>query len=186
MQAALDQAKQQNVQLIQQIEELSVKAAARPAEVAAPDPQAAASREAVAALQEQNKSLRADMARLRGAYEQAVQVARARDVDGKQLDQRWRETDARLALCRQENTKLVGVANDILRLYRTPEFRATVIGSWEPFLGFKQVELQNIVQDYEDRILDHRYVNATPPMAGQSVETVAATAAPDGVPRKRR
>ncbi len=162
IQAALDQAKQQNADLTRQVEILSASAAAKPAK-AEPDPQVAALREAVPALQEQNRGLRADVLRLQSAYEQAAQVARARDAEGKRLDQRLRDTDARFGLCRQENAKLIGVANDILHLYRTPEFRATVIGSWEPLLGLKQVELQNTVQDYEDKILDHRYINQAAP-----------------------
>lgn len=161
MQAALDQTKQQNAELSKRIETLSASVAAKPAE-AAPDPQLVALRDAVPALQEQNKSLRTDLARLRTAYAQATQAAHVGDAQGRQLDLRLRDSSTRLGLCRQENRHLVSVANDILHLYRTPEFRATVIGSWEPLLGFKQVELQNIEQDYEDKILGHRYIDKAP------------------------
>jgi hypothetical protein len=66
-------------------------------------------------------------------------------------------SDAKLGIATAENGKLVGIANDILHLYRTQGFRSILLGSYEPLLGLKQVELQNMVQDYEDRILAQKY-----------------------------
>jgi len=31
-----------------------------------------------------------------------------------------------------------------------------VIGAWEPFVGTKRVELQNLAQDYGDKISDNK------------------------------
>lgn len=163
VQATLDQAKQQNEQLTRQLDELKTGAAARPAAPAAPDPQAAALLAAVAVLEEQNKSLRSDVGKLRSAYQQTADLARAKESEGQQATQRWRATQARFDLCQAANGKLTGVANDILHLYRTPAFRSTLLGSYEPLIGFKQVELQNTIQDYEDRIYEHRYFNVEPP-----------------------
>ena len=48
------------------------------------------------------------------------------------------------------------MANDILHLYQTQGFRSLLLGSYEPLLGLKKVELENLVQHYEDRIEDQR------------------------------
>ena len=36
------------------------------------------------------------------------------------------------------------------------------MGSFEPVLGLKKVELENLVQDYEDKIYDLRIFRAKP------------------------
>jgi hypothetical protein len=51
-------------------------------------------------------------------------------------------------------------------LYRTQSFRTLLIGSYEPLLGLKEVELQNTIQDYEDRILAHRMYGNEPAAKG--------------------
>jgi len=68
------------------------------------------------------------------------------------------------------------VASDILHRYRTPKFRAIIAGSWEPLLGFKQVELENLVQDNEDCILDQRYHPGEQPPAASGAKPAAAKA----------
>jgi hypothetical protein len=62
-----------------------------------------------------------------------------------------------LGVCQAKNPKLIAVAQDILHLYQTPHFRSRARGNRDAVLGFKRVELENILQDNEDRILDQKY-----------------------------
>jgi hypothetical protein len=51
---------------------------------------------------------------------------------------------------------LAGVCNDVLHLYASTDFRGVWLHSYEPVLGLAKVKLDNIVQDYEDRISQFR------------------------------
>jgi chromosome segregation ATPase len=159
IQAQLDQTTRQKDALQAQVAELSAKLAAQPAP-SAPAPQAAAPEKSageVRALQGQVQSLQAALAKFQASYNEAASVARSKDSESRQAAQSAESAEKAVAACTEENSKLLGVADDILHLYRTTGFRTTLIGSYEPVLGLKKVELQNIVQDYEDKIRDHQY-----------------------------
>ena len=69
------------------------------------------------------------------------------------------------------------MAQDILHLYQTRGFRALVLGSYEPVLGLRKVELENTVQDYEDKIHD-QHVPGTPPAADAGRPPASAATQP--------
>jgi chromosome segregation ATPase len=160
LQAALDQAQKQRDLLQQQVTDLTARLAAQPAQTG-PSPQQTADlqqlHDALDALKKQNAELQDGLAHWQAAYRQAAALAQSKDADSKKLATTAAGTQKALGACEAKNTKLIGVANDILHLYQTPQFRAVIRGSWEPLLGFKKVELENIVQDNEDRILDQTY-----------------------------
>jgi hypothetical protein len=102
-------------------------------------------------------ALTTSLAQLREAYQKAVDFARARDAEAKAGTALAQENGRKLGICQTANERLETLANDILHLYQTRDFRAVLLGSYEPLLGFKKVELQNTIQDYEDKILDQKY-----------------------------
>lgn len=163
--AQLDQLKQERDSLQQQLE--AAKNAPRP-----PDAELGQLRAAVAALQQQNAALQAGLQKWQGGYQQAADLARAKDAESRQLGGALQQQTTRLGVCTTTNGKLIAVANDILHLYRTQSFRSLLLGSYEPLLGFKKVQLENLVQDYEDKIDAHRLPPGTPaaqvPAAGQT------------------
>ena len=161
LQASLDQANKQNALLQQQVAALNAKAAATPAApVAPPVPPAELGqlRAQVAAARSQNAALRGGLAKWQGAYQQAATIARQKDLESRNLSGAGKAQSQQLATCRAENAKLTGVANDILHLYRSQSFRSVLVGSYEPLIGFDQVKLENIVQDYEDKIRAQAYI----------------------------
>jgi DNA repair exonuclease SbcCD ATPase subunit len=188
LQAALDQAQKQRDLLQQQVTQLKAQLAAQaatPAAPAAPPPQQAADEQqlhdAIDALKKQNAALQDGLTHWQSAYQQAATLAQAKDVQGRQSAQAASTAQRTLDVCEGKNARLTGVAEDILHLYETPRFRSLARGDWDGLLGFKRVELENIVQDNEDRILDQKYrpgeqpaPTAPPPAAG------AAAPAPNG------
>jgi hypothetical protein len=58
----------------------------------------------------------------------------------------------KLAACHAANAKLLAAGHDILHLYETQSFRSLLVRSYEPLLGLWRVELENIVQDQDDRL----------------------------------
>jgi hypothetical protein len=154
--AQLDQAKQERDALKQQLD--AVKNAPP-----VPDPQVAQLRDAVASLQQQNSALQSGLAKWQGSYQQAAEIARGKDSESRQLGGELKQQSSKLDVCATANGKLITLANDILHLYRSQDFRSLLLGSYEPLLGFKKVQLENLVQDYEDKIDDQHWDPDRPP-----------------------
>ena len=164
MQANLDQAQQQRDALQKQVDALTAKLAQPPP----PDPELPRLQAEVQALHDQNAALQAALQKLQRAYQDAATAARANQAAAEQFRQQNRISEAKLGIATAENGKLVGIANDILHLYRTQGFRSILLGGYEPLLGLKQVELQNMVQDY--RIASSRKnITATSPLPGAGI-----------------
>ncbi|MDB5398181.1 MAG: hypothetical protein JWQ55_199 [Rhodopila sp.] len=160
LQAALDQAQKQRDLLQQQVTQLNAQVAARPAQTAQPVQPSAADqqlREIADTLKKQNAALQDGLSHWQTAYQQAATLAQTKDAQGRQSATVAATAQRTLGVCEAKNSKLIAVANDILHLYDTHQFRSVASSSWDSMLGFKRVELQNIVQDNEDRILEQRY-----------------------------
>jgi DNA repair exonuclease SbcCD ATPase subunit len=170
LQAQLQQAQAERDRLAQQVQALNAQLAAPPTAAAPPPgpPPAEVTAEldrlraALQAALARDAALQAGLARAQAAFQQAAQDARAKTADSEARGRQVAALTARFDLCTAENHKLTTVANDILHLYRTQSFRTLLIGSYEPLLGLKEVELQNTIQDYEDRILAHHLYGTEP------------------------
>ena len=158
LQAALDQAQKQRDLLQQQVTQLTAQAAARPAgQPSQPVPDDQPLRDAVDTLKKQNASLQDGLAHWQSAYQQAATLAQTKDAQDRQSSAKAATAQRTLDVCETKNTKLLAVADDILHLYDTRKFRSLATSDWDAVLGFKKVELENIVQDNEDRILEQKY-----------------------------
>ncbi|MFP4474810.1 MAG: hypothetical protein ACLFOY_04570 [Desulfatibacillaceae bacterium] len=59
--------------------------------------------------------------------------------------------DARIEHCRQNNTKLVSISRDLLEHYQNKGLVDSIMQK-EPFTQVKQVEVENLMREYSDRI----------------------------------
>ena len=164
LQASLDQEKQKSAALQKQLDDLN----AHPPEPAKPS----MSEEDIARLQAdlgqskaQLQEMRTGLKQWQDAYQKAAEIARAKDAESKTASMRASESARQADVCMATNTKLIDVANDILHLYRGQNFRSLLLSSYEPVLGLKKVELENTIQDYEDKILDQKYIPGRVPPA---------------------
>jgi membrane-bound lytic murein transglycosylase len=162
LQASLAQEKQKSATLQKQLDDLTAQAAATSKSAQA---ETAQLRSDLAAAQAQVTTLQASLKQWQDAYQKAAGIARAEDAEGKVVTARANQAERRVGICTAANTKLIGVANDILHLYRTQSFRSLLLLSYEPLLGLKKVELENTIQDYEDKILDQKYRPAEAPVS---------------------
>jgi hypothetical protein len=154
LQALLDQEKQKNATLRQQLDELS----AHPRETVKP----ALSNEEIARMEASARTLEAGLKQWQDAYQKAAELARGKDAESRAASARAAEAERQGAACSAANTKIAAVANDILHLYKSQSFRSLLLSSYEPLLGLKKVELENTIQDYEDKIAGGRYYPAQP------------------------
>lgn len=192
-QAALDEAKRQRDLLHQTVDQQALRLSELEAKV--PDPAEAARREAaIAQLRQDFVAMQADNAALlqalkqwQAAYQEAADVARAKEGERRTLEGQVAWASQTLSLCEAKNDKLLAVANDILDLYQSQDFISVWRGSYEPILGLRKVELQNIVQDYQDRILDQTFVRPEDgkqpaQQPGQAPAQASGTSSPAGPP----
>ena len=95
-------------------------------------------------------------------YQHASVLAGEKDASDQRNQAGLKRANARLAACSAANTRLIALAGDILHLYETPKFNALLTASHERLIGFKRVELENLVQDYDDRIQAQIYIDPAP------------------------
>lgn len=171
MRAAQDQAAQAQAQLAQANTELaSTKAALDAANAKLADLQGkpVAKPEDLSRLQAALKQseanaagLQENMSRLQVAYRQATDLARAKDTESRQASAGLTANTRALETCKATNRKLIDVSEQVLHLYETLSFRAILLKSYDPIIGTAKVALQNMVQEYDDKIQDQEYVPQT-------------------------
>lgn len=105
----------------------------------------------------------ANTAKWQSAYQQAAGIARDKDAADRGHAASLKQSAAALGVCTAANGKLIDEAMEILHLYETPKFNMLLVTNHERLLGFKRVELENLVQDYEDRIAAQTYVPRSGP-----------------------
>ena len=113
-------------------------------------------------LTAQNAEQKAVLARLneqlalaRAEGEKTAQAARRAEAQVAQLAAENIAQERRLADREAKNLKLFTLGNEILPRYE--EFGlGTALRAKEPFVGTTRTKLENLVQDYQDRLLDQK------------------------------
>jgi chromosome segregation ATPase len=163
MQAKIDELTKQKDDLQHQLDDAQAKLATTPPPEAKPVEDVQALKDEIEALKKQNGELQAGLARWQSSYQEAASVARAKDAEAKKLDASLKTSEQVLCTAKEENTKLIAIANDILHTYETQSFRNLLLGSYEPLIGIKKVQLQNLVQDYEDKMYTAKFTGTETP-----------------------
>jgi chromosome segregation ATPase len=107
----------------------------------------------IAAQIEAREDLRQTLDKWKIAYDEAANVARTKEAERARLSTELAAFTKRATTCEALNAELFKVGNEILGRYAAVDL-SDVMALREPFIGVKRVELQNIVQDYQDKLLD--------------------------------
>jgi DNA repair exonuclease SbcCD ATPase subunit len=95
------------------------------------------------------------LAKWKKAYEEAAELARKKEGERAALNQEKIELQRVLADQRTKNAAMFKIGNEILTRYEKFGL-GTALGAREPFVGTTRVKLQNLVQDYSDKLADER------------------------------
>jgi len=106
----------------------------------------------------------AALAKLQAAYAAAILAMDAKASANTQLTSQIATAGARINDCEGKNAALFKLGNEILDAYSHKDDVFGTIANREPFIGFKRVELQNIVQNDQQAMLDNQI---TPGQSGQ-------------------
>jgi predicted RNase H-like nuclease (RuvC/YqgF family) len=91
----------------------------------------------------------------KSAYEEAATVARSKDAERAKFEGEATAFKASTKSCQAKNIQLVKVGRELLHRYQGVSFGDMVVTS-EPLVGVRRVEIQNLLQDYSDKILDQK------------------------------
>ena len=166
MRAAQDQAAQATAQVAQlQADKTALQAQLDAAKATLAK---AAKADDLKAAQTQLEQTRAEAAQTeakwRDAYEQAATVARGKDAESRKESLIANSNTKALETCKATNKKLIDAAESVLHLYESQSFRNVLLKSYEPLVGTAKVDLENTIQDYDDKIRDQEYVERATPL----------------------
>jgi chromosome segregation ATPase len=94
----------------------------------------------------------------KSAYEEAANVARAKDAERAKFEGEATAYKASTKSCQAKNTQLISEGREILNRYRKLTLGGALVAT-EPLSGLGRVDAQNFLQDYTDKLLDQK---ATP------------------------
>lgn len=94
----------------------------------------------------QNEGLSDEVASLKGRLANEIE-------NGKELGTKLKTQTHNFSVCYNNNKKLYAINEELLRRYKNKGF-TDVAEQKEPFTGMKQVEIENLVQDYQYRLDD--------------------------------
>ncbi|RRK00933.1 phage major capsid protein [Opitutaceae bacterium TAV3] len=127
---------------------------------------------AIVSQEEKAAQLSEDLARWKTSSQQAATLADSKEQARAALALRLTGFERALADCETRNIALIKIGNEILD--RLEKFGlGDAIRAREPFIGTKRVEIQNLVQNYADKIMDQKY-QPPPPPPPQSTTTASS------------
>jgi chromosome segregation ATPase len=91
------------------------------------------------------------------AYEEAANVARAKDAERAKFEGEATAFKASTKSCLAKNAAFYKAGRELLQQYRSLTIGDAIAGR-EPVLAFKRVEVQNLLQDYHDKMLEQKAV----------------------------
>lgn len=104
----------------------------------------------------QVQALAAQVSKYKDAYSQATGTAAQAQADHDKLASGLANAQTLLGACETKNGQLLNVGMEILAAYERFDF-GEALGANEPFIGSKRVELENLAQDFGDRLYDGKF-----------------------------
>lgn len=96
-----------------------------------------------------------NLAKWQAAYKEAADAARTRDADAKRFEAQLAQTTQRADDCSSRNAALFKIGNELLARYEGKGVFSILLEG-EPVTQLKRVELENLIQDYQDKLLDEK------------------------------
>jgi chromosome segregation ATPase len=113
-------------------------------------------------LAAQTATLQQQNAKLQAGLQGATDLAHRTQDEKSQAAAAAKANATALQTCKATNARLIDISEQVLHLYESQSFRGILLRSYEPLIGTAKVRLQNLVQDYDDKIRDQEYVQGTP------------------------
>ena len=106
-------------------------------------------------VSKQYEKLNAKYVETMSSYEEKVKSLIGEKND---LDMTLNETEYNLGRCEKHNSEFARIADELIVKYRDKGV-VDSIAQKEPFTGLKQIEIEKLIQEYQDKIDDHQLEN---------------------------
>ena len=104
------------------------------------------------------------------AYKQAVEIANAKEAARAKLANDVIYLQRRVADQQSRNAAMFRTANEILTRYEHFGL-GEALAAKEPFVGVSRVKLENLAQEYEDKLVEERIRDVDGEKRGATIET---------------
>lgn len=162
-QSDLQKVQQDKAALQTQLDAANARAAEGAAKPAAAPEALTRAQADLAASRQQTASLQQALTKYQLAYQGVANQAHGLDEAGRRIQAGLTAETGALETCKTANKRLADVSENILQLYQSQSFRSLLLRSYEPLVGSAKVKLENIIQDYDDKIHDQEYVPGARP-----------------------
>jgi chromosome segregation ATPase len=132
--------------------------------------QAAAAEKTAADQQAEMAKFKEALQRWEGAYKQAVEIANVKEAARAKLANDVIYLQRRVADQQSRNAAMFRTASEILTRYEHFGL-GEALAAKEPFVGVTRVKLENLVQEYEDKLVDERIRDVDGEKRGATNET---------------
>ena len=102
-------------------------------------------------LEDRNQTLE----KWKSAYEEAATVARTKDAERAKFEGEAAAYKASTKSCVAKNAQLTKVGRELLHRYEGISFGDMAVIN-EPLIGARRVQIQNLLQDYDDKLLEQK------------------------------
>lgn len=109
-----------------------------------------------AAAKAQAQALAVQVAQYKSAADQAAGSAQQAQADRDKLQTTLADAQKQLGMCGDKNVQLVKLGNEILDAYQQFDVGEAVTAN-EPFISIHRVELENMAQDFDDRLHQDKF-----------------------------
>jgi chromosome segregation ATPase len=109
-----------------------------------------------AAAKAQAQALATQVVQYKAAVDQANGTAQQAQADRDKLQAALADAQKQLGTCADKNAKLLKIGNEILDAYQEFDVGEAIAAN-EPFISIHRVELENMAQDFDDRLHDGRF-----------------------------
>jgi chromosome segregation ATPase len=146
-----------NVELTAQVEKMSKQLTALSEEKATALDNAAREQARLGDLLKTKESeldaYRKTLDKWKAAHFEISDIAKKKEAERAKYAAQSAELERRVAGLKSQNIELFNIGNEILERYRKFSF-GEALRAREPFTGINKVKLQNLVQDYHEKLLD--------------------------------
>lgn len=157
--AERDAAKAESAKLAEQLQELEQVKKAHLAAVAAKDQissELSAQKNSTGEVRERLEKTNARLTELIDKHKEVSQAKAELLTQVSTLNAKQQATEQQLGVCDTQNVKLYEAAKELLERYENKGTLASVLQN-EALLQFNSVEMESIVQDYEDKLSASKY-----------------------------
>jgi len=109
-----------------------------------------------AAAKAQAQALTTEVAQYKAAANQASGTAEQMQADRDKLQTTLADAQKQLGGCAEKNAKLLKLGNEILDAYQQFDVGEAIAAN-EPFISIHRVELENMAQDFDDRLHEGKF-----------------------------